>query len=895
VALSAGTRLGPYEITASIGAGGMGEVYRATDGNLKRSVAIKVLPASVAADPDRLARFQREAEVLAALNHPNIAAVYGLEKTADATALVMELVQGDELSDHIARGPIPLADALHIARQIAEALEAAHEQGIVHRDLKPANIKIRPDGTVKVLDFGLAKALSSPAESGTHDAQHSPTMTSPVRVPHGHGETGTALGIILGTAAYMSPEQAKGRAVDKRADIWAFGVVLYEMLSGRRAFDGEDVSDLLVAVLSRDVDLAALPSGTPSRVRALVRDCLVRDPRQRLRDIGDARLALDKVIAGEPDLAAPGATPAAIRARTLPRWLPWTIAAASLGIAAFAWSLEGDGGDSAFPYRLEFAATADSRFGATVLSPDGHSIVFIRSTPGSPNMLYVRRLDQTTTRAIPGTESGSDPTFSPDGQSIAFVARRTTLMKTTLDGPPSALAEIGDMGGGLDWTIGDEIVAGSGVMQGGKGLLRISAAGGTLREFTKVDASNNELSHQWPRVLADGKTVLFTIWRGASSQAELGVASLAEEGRVTRLGVQAVGALGVMDGRLIYALPDGVLMAVPFDVTTRKISGTPVRVQDRVSTGGGNTIGRPAAFLNRAGGLVFHSGEARRRLVWADRKGTMTPAFNEPRAFDFLRLSPDGRQAAVVINTANNNDAWVLDFQSGTLTPLTTNGQTRSVSWSADGRRVFFTSTHGGRGEFWWQDADASGPPVKAGTPPHNPWWADVSPDRQTVIYNAVYDGSWNIESLSLNAKAEAHDFAAAPTTGETLARFSPDGSMVAYVTMEGGQEEVYVRPFSQAGGRVRISVNGGRRPIWSADGRELFYWERDQMMSATIARDPSIRVPSRQRLFSGAFEWDFDVTKDGRFLLIQPLSAGPTLVVVPNWRTELRRLTGVK
>jgi Tol biopolymer transport system component len=273
----------------------------------------------------------------------------------------------------------------------------------------------------------------------------------------------------------------------------------------------------------------------------------------------------------------------------------------------------------------------------------------------------------------------------------------------------------------------------------------------------------------------------------------------------------------------------------------------------------------------------------------------MTPAFNEPRAFDFLRLSPDGRQAAVVINTANNNDAWVLDFQSGTLTPLTTNGQTRSVSWSADGRRVFFTSTHGGRGEFWWQDADASGPPVKAGTPPHNPWWADVSPDRQTVIYNAVYDGSWNIESLSLNAKAEAHDFAAAPTTGETLARFSPDGSMVAYVTMEGGQEEVYVRPFSQAGGRVRISVNGGRRPIWSADGRELFYWERDQMMSATIARDPSIRVPSRQRLFSGAFEWDFDVTKDGRFLLIQPLSAGPTLVVVPNWRTELRRLTGVK
>jgi Tol biopolymer transport system component len=885
VAVNPGTRLGPYQITARIGAGGMGEVYRATDANLKRAVAIKVLPASVAADPDRLGRFQREAEVLAALSHPNVAAVYGLEKTSDVTAIVMELVEGDELSDHIARGPIHLSDALRIAKQIAEALEAAHEQGIVHRDLKPANIRIRPDGTVKVLDFGLAKAFTPGAEPATLDSRNSPTQAQ------------TAMGIILGTAAYMSPEQAKGRPVDRRADIWAFGVVFYEMLTGRRAFDGEDVSDLLVAVLSRDVDLAALPAGTPLRIRSLVRDCLVRDPRQRLRDIGDARLVLEQTIAGEPDAAAAVVVPAAVITPKPLRTLPWAIAAASLVIAAFLWWRAGDGGDDAFPYRLEFAATADARFGTTVLSPDGHSIVTVRSSPGSPNMLHVRRLDQTTTRAIPGTESGSDPAFSPDGQSIAFIARRSTLMKTTLEGPPTALAEIGDMGGGLDWTVDNEIVAGSGLMQGGKGLLRISAAGGTLREFTKVDPSNNELSHQWPRVLADGKMVLFTIWHGASSLAELGAASLAEEGKVTRLGIQAVGALGVVDGRLIYALPDGVLMAVPFDVTARRTSGTPVRVQDRVSTGGGNTIGRAGASLTLEGGLVFHTGEARRRLVWVDRKGAITPALADVRAFDFLRLSPDGRQAAVVINTANNNDAWVLDFQSGALTPLTTNGQTRSVSWSADGRRVFFTSTHGGRGEFWWQDADASGPPVKAGTPPHNPWWADVSPDRQTVIYNALYDGTWNIQTLSLNTKEDARDFAAAPTVGETLARFSPDGTLVAYVTMEGGTEQVYVRPFSagggrsQPGGRVRISVNGGRRPVWSADGRELFFWERDQMMSATIVRDPTIQVTSRQRLFSGTFEWDFDVTKDGRFLLIEPLS-NPTLVVVPDWRTELRRLT---
>ena len=406
-------------------------------------------------------------------------------------------------------------------------------------------------------------------------------------------------------------------------------------------------------------------------------------------------------------------------------------------------------------------------------------------------------------------------------------------------------------------------------------------------------ATNNELSHQWPNVLADGKTVLFTIWHGTSSQAELAVTSL-DDGHVTRLGIQAVGALGVVDGRLVYAQSDGTLMAVPFDAATRKISGTAVPVQDRVSSGGGNTIGRTSAFLTRAGGLIFHTGEARRRLVWADRKGSITRAFSEERAFDFLRLSPDGRQAAVIVNTANQNDVWVLDLPAGTLTRLTTTGATRSVSWSADSRRVLFTSTHGGRGEFWWQPADASGPPSKAGTPPHNPWWTDISADRQTVVYNAVYDGSWNVQALSLGASQDVRPIAAAPAVSETMARFSPDGAFVAYASNESGREEVYVRPFAAGGGRVQISVNGGRRPIWSADGRELFFWESGQMMSATLARDPSIRVTSRQPLFSGGgFEWDFDVAKDGRFLLIQNQSAGPSVVVVPNWRTELARLTG--
>ena len=336
-----------------------------------------------------------------------------------------------------------------------------------------------------------------------------------------------------------------------------------------------------------------------------------------------------------------------------------------------------------------------------------------------------------------------------------------------------------------------------------------------------------------------------------------------------------------------------MIKAVPFDLATLKTRGAGVSVEDHVSTGNGNASGRVSALLTRAGGLVFHTGEARRRLVWVDRNGATTPAFDEPRAFDFLRLSPDGRQAAVVIATANNSDVWVLDLASGTLTRVTRTGQTRSVAWSADGRRVFFISTHGGRAEFWWQAADGSGQPVKAGTPPHNPWWADVSPDRQTVIYNALADASWKIESLSLDAHQDVTDLATAPLVG--FGRFSPDGAWVAYSSNETGREEIYVRPISQTGGRVQVSTNGGRRPIWSADGRELFFREGGQVMSATLARDSSIRVVSRQRLFGGEFDADFDVSKDGRFLMIQREPLGLTLVVVPDWLTELRRLTGAK
>jgi Tol biopolymer transport system component len=877
----AGTRLGVYDISAPIGEGGMGQVYRATDTTLGRQVAIKILPEAFASDPARLARFEREAKTLASLNHPHIAAIYGFEKSSGIHALVMELVEGEDLSQRIARGAIPIEEAIPLARQIALALEAAHDQGIIHRDLKPANIKVRADGAVKVLDFGLAKALDPP-DAAAADAMNSPTLSL-------HA---TQAGIILGTAAYMAPEQARGKALDRRADVWAFGCVLYEMLTGTRAFPGDDITDTLAAVVRAEPEWSGLPLALSPPLSVFLRRCLEKDPKARLGDIRDMRLALDGAF---DSLAARNPVPST----PTRSWFrdPRSIAALALVVllvilTGLAWSRRANGDADAFPYRLEIASTADARFGATALSPDGRAIVTVGRSAGTPPMLYLRRLDQAAARPIAGTTGGTDPVFSPDGRSIAYIANRTTLMKIALDGTPIRLDEVGDMGGGLDWTAGDEIVAGSGVMQGLKGLLRISAAGGRLRELTKVDAANNELSHQWPKALADGKTVLFTIWHGSSSNAELGVTSL-DDGRVTRPGIQAVGALGVVDGRLVYAQADGTLMAVPFDLTTRTISGTAVPVQDGVSSGGGNTIGRTSAFLTAAGGLAFQTGAARRRLVWADRSGAITPAFNEHRAFDFLRLSPDGRHAAVIVNTSNRNDVWVLDFAAGILTRLTSTGAARSASWSADGRRILFTSTHGGRGEFWWQAADASDQPTKAATPPHNPWWTDVSADRQTVVYNAVYDGSWNIQALSLGGRQEVRAVAAAPGVTETMARFSPDGAFIAYVANESGREEVYVRPSAPGGGRVQVSVNGGRRPIWSADGRELFFWESRQMMSATLARDPLIRVTSRKLLFAGDFEWDFDVAKDGRFLLIENESAGPAVVVVPNWRTELARLTG--
>jgi serine/threonine-protein kinase len=559
-----------------------------------------------------------------------------------------------------------------------------------------------------------------------------------------------------------------------------------------------------------------------------------------------------------------------------------------------------------FPMRIEINGAIESRSGLTagvsstltprgsaVLSEDGHTVVYIGpSAAGTGTVLYLRRLDQTTAREIPGTANPSAPVLSPDGRWVAFVAARKKIVKVPLDGgAPVVLADVPD-NGGIDWSSRGEIVFGPGVMEGLGGLSRADAnGGGAPRPFTRVDSARKELSHEWPRVLADGKTVLFSIWYGAPETSEIAAASL-DDGKVTPLGVLGARVLGVIDGQLVYVRPDGVAMAVPFDVGRRRVTGTATPVQDsiRIVDASG---GEAAASLNNAGGLVFARGALNRRLVWVDRSGAARPALSTEREFAFVKISPDGKQVAVNAGTGVKSDLWLFDIATSTLSPLTASGTARNPVWSADGKRILFVSTQGGRSAFWWQPVDGGGPAVKVAEAPHNAWNIDLAPDGRTTVLNSIYDGTFNLESFVLDSTRERHDISASPNAVEALGRFSPDGRSVAYMSDESGQPEIYVRSFPEGGSRIQISAGGGTRPVWSRDGKTLYYREGSRMAAATVVRDPALRVVSRQMLFDGAYDREFDVSPDGsRFLMIETKSSGMSLIVIPNWLTELRRLT---
>jgi serine/threonine-protein kinase len=558
-----------------------------------------------------------------------------------------------------------------------------------------------------------------------------------------------------------------------------------------------------------------------------------------------------------------------------------------------------------FPLRVELPLPAGgSPSGSAALSPDGHTIVYAARAPsgevaralrGPATSLYLRRLDQLTARAIPNTNNAGLPAFSPEGRSIATIINRRKLVRIPLDGGPEiTLADVPD-DGGVDWSSSGDIVVGGGAFEEFRGLYRVSAAGGPLTPLTHVDPKRKEHSHEYPRVLGDGNTVVFTIWYGTVDRAELAVTSLADGSKVSPLGILAARALGVVDGQLVYVRADGAIMAVPFDIGRRRVSGTPVQVVDSVRMVGAET-GYAAASLTQSGALVYATGTLNRRLVWTDHDGATHDAFGEPREFQFARLSPDGLRAALGIETGTGDNIWILDFAAGTLTPLTTTGRSRNPSWSSDGRRILYGSNYSGQAALWWQPTDGSGPAVLAGVPRHNPWFVDLSPDGRTTVFNAIYDGSFNLETFSLGVDHAERDVAASPTATEAFGRFSPDGHFIAYNSDESGRPEVYVRPFPDIGSMILVSTGGGRRPVWSPDGKTLYYWEDNRMMAATLARDPALRVVSRKSLFEGQYETDYDVSHDGtRFLMIQTESAGLNLVVVPNWITELRQLTATR
>jgi serine/threonine-protein kinase len=921
LALNTGARLGPFEITAPLGVGGMGEVYRATDTNLKRQVAIKVLPGSVAGDPERLARFQREAEVLAALNHPNIAHIHGLEKSDGTIALVMELVEGPTLADWIAKGAIPIDEAVPIAKQIADALEAAHEQGIVHRDLKPANIKVREDGTVKVLDFGLAKALE-PTGATSASVSISPTITSPAM---------TQAGIILGTAAYMAPEQARGKAIDKRADIWAFGCVLFEMLTGTRAFAGEDTTDTLAFVITKEPDWSLLPSKTPAVIRRILTRCLQKDRSRRLRDIGDVRFELDEAP-GEVDAngsTSPGPTrsPHTLRRRVL---VGIGIAIVSMAVGAVGtavWKPQTPAPlqrtTIALPEHVAYSEGI-AGFGGIAISPDGTHIAYPAIENGK-RLLYLRSLDQLEGRPMPGTDNAANPFFSYDGQWIGFFTfagsgQKNELKKVAIrGGPPVSICDAVVPPGG-SWGPDDIIVFATG--RDGTGpisLFQVPAAGGTPKPLLVPDPTKNKRGFAWPDVLPGGKAVLLSATTSASASigdGYIAVLSL-ENGTVRTIIDHGFHARYVPTGHIVYMV-DGHLMAVPFDAKRLDVTGSPVPLVEGVQVI--TSVGEASFAVSPTGFLIYAPGRAvtaiERTLVWVDRKGNEQPiAAAPPRAYASARLSPDGSRIALDARD-QENDIWTFDIARGTTTRFTFGPAADNIPvWTPDGNRIAFASDrdHTGTTNLYMAAADNSGQPTRLTS--HNTssqYPTGFSPDGKTLVFMELDPNtSYDLHTVTVDGDHRVTPLLHTSAT-ETDGAVSPDGQWLAYQSNESGSFQIYVRPFPNAGAGSlhQVSTTGGTRPVWARNGRELFYMSGTgsiAIVAVPVELGTNFVAGIPQHLFDGPYYTGivsptYDVSADGkRFLMIKngPTSANaPALsqfVFVNNWFDELKRLVPTK
>jgi Tol biopolymer transport system component len=906
MSLAPGSRLGPYEIVAPLGAGGMGEVYRGRDAKLGRDVAIKILSTAVAADPDRIARFEREARVLAGLNHPHIAAVYGFQQSDGIDALVMELVEGATLSDRIAHSRLPLDETLAIARQIVDALEAAHEKGIVHRDLKPANIKVRDDGTVKVLDFGLAKALDVVEHEGSAarpSASLSPTLTAP-----------TQLGMILGTAAYMAPEQARGKPVDKRADIWAFGAVLYEMLTGKRAFAADEISDTLAFVITKDPDWTALPPDTPPPIHTLLRRCLDKDRKRRLADIADARFELDD--AADPSARLQPRDPSAIGgARGFGRAVPWALAgAATLAavVAVTSWA----------PWRPPAAQaglrlTAD--FGAPMslatasgsstlaLSPVGAVLAFVGQPPGGEPQLYIRRLDQLNATTLERGDGVAAPFFSPDGQWLAYFSGGK-LKKIPVNGGASIpLADAPNPRGGA-WSQDGTIVFAPGSTVP---LSRVSATGGAVEPVTKLAAT--EVTHRWPQIIDGGRAVLFTssAANGQYEDANLVVQPLPNG---TPKVVLTGGFYGryVPSGHIVFGHA-GTLFAAPFDLSRLEVNGPSVPVVQGVSTINGT--GAAQFAVGPDGMLVYVAGEGEDinlPLMWLDSRGAATPLRTTRSNWGNIQFALDGRRLAMNI-TAPNRQIYVYDWARDVLSQLTFDSGSDPV-WSPDGRDIAF----GSRREsprvlnLNVRRADGSGEPVRLTTSPRDQVPASWHPSGKFIAFTEV-GTSPDVMLLPIDGDSSS---GWKPGTPEPLLAtqapewdpaFSPDGRWLAYSSGTSGRPEIYVQPFPSTGGsKWKVSgESGGRYPVWSRTSKTLMFMAGNgsQLMSASYSVDgnsfhaekPTVWGEGRFARLNG--QRGFDLHPDGTRVVVGGVrepNAPPRedrAVFILNFFDELRRL----
>ena len=861
-----GDKLSHYEILEPIGKGGMGEVFRARDGKLGRDVAIKVLPDEFAQDRERLKRFQREAKVLASLNHPNIASIYGLEQSESTHYLVLELVPGETLAERIARGPIPVDEAVDIATKIAEALEAAHERGIVHRDLKPANIMLTPDDKVKVLDYGLAKALSE--ETPAADSSMSPTLT----------RDATRVGVILGTAAYMSPEQAKGKPVDKRADIWAFGCVLYEALTGRQAFVGDSVTDILTAVVRAEPDWSALPSGTPAAVVQLLKRCLRKAHAKRLRDAGDVAIALEEAL-DEPMSETPPP-------RLPTRALPWVVAAVTAGVAI--WSLARTPAPLAPSMQLSLPMNVSLAWdgvgsSSIAISPGGDRLVYV-ATRDDRRQIFLRALDEIEGEPIAGTEDGQGPFFSPDGQRLGFFADGK-LKKVSVSGGRAVTLCDAPIPSGGTWGPDDTIVFAP--LDSG-GLSQISADGGAPTVFTTLD--EGERSHYHPRFLPGGRAVLFVI--ETMQEGRLVVQETATGARHLLVAGGPTDPRYLASGHVAYTESDS-LMVAPFDPERLKLNGPPVPVVEDLAT-----TGSSRHFDFSSLGWLAYSASAgasrERRLLWVNRDGDEEALTAPTRLYAGVRLSPDGRQIRVGIS--GDRDVWVLDNDRNALTRVTFEEESRSGVWSPDGEYLAVNSVRGGYRNVYRIRADGTGEPeqLTATELPSNvnSW----SPDGQVLVFTERHPDTGRDLMLVEADGGRAPDFFLQTRFNEGAAKFSPDGQWLAYVSDETGRAEIYVRPYPGPGRKWQISSEGGTEPVWSRDGRELFYRDGYTMMSVDIGQGAELtpgrpkllfRRPYRKALWSP----NYDIANDGRFIMIEEGggdTTSPEIRIVTNWAAAL-------